>query len=185
VNLLFFGIVRRYRGLDVLLRALPAVLKERPVRLVVAGEFWDPAERYRELARELRIEEHVDIRPGYVPEPELLELLRSADVMVAPYRSATQRGAVEMAFVAGLPVVASRVDGLADQVEHGDTGLLVPPDDPDALSQALLDATEPETLARLTKGARADHTVHTWEALVDDIRGFSVSLRTGQSPTGR
>lgn len=172
-TLLAFGLVRAYKGIDVLLRALPAVLAVRPVRLVVAGEFWDPVEPYRELVRELGIGEHVELWDGYVPETDLVSLLGEADVMVAPYRTATQSGAVEMAYGAGLPVVASDIGGLGDQVEHGVDGLLVPAEDVDALSRALIEATEPTVLHRLRAGAAARSPVRTWAQLVDDLRGFA------------
>lgn len=179
LTLLSFGLVRQYKGIDVLLRALPDVLRQRSVRLIVAGEFWDPVAPYQDLIRELRIEEHVELRASYVPDDELPELFGSADLMVAPYRSATQSGAVEMAFGAGLPVVGTSVGGLADQIDDTVNGLLVPPDDPVALSRALVEATDPATLAKLTKGARSDNTLRTWTGLVDDIRAFAASLATG------
>ena len=177
VHLLFFGLIREYKGLDLLLRALPRVLEQRRVRLVVAGEFWDPIERYIELIRELDLEQLVDLREGYVPDGELPRLFDDADLMVAPYQTATQSGVVEMAFGAGVPVIASDVGGLAEQVDSGVNGLLVPPNDQGALSRAVVEATEPATLDRLTAGARAPGTVHTWDRLADDIKKFAATLR--------
>jgi glycosyltransferase involved in cell wall biosynthesis len=182
VNLLFFGIVRHYKGVDVLLRALPRLLRERSVRLVIAGEFWDPAQPYADLIHDLHLEAHVDLRPGFVPDDELIKLLVDADLMVAPYRSATQSGAVEMAFGAGLPVVASRVGGLGDQIDDGTDGLLVPADDVSSLSQALLKATEHQTLDRLIAGARSRATARSWTTLVNDVHSFSESVRGHGSP---
>lgn len=183
VNLLFFGLVRHYKGVDVLLRALPAVLRTRPVRLVVAGEFWDPVRPYAALVDELGIGDHVELRPGYVPDADLRKLLGEADLMVAPYRSATQSGAVEMAFGAGVPVVASAVGGLANQVDHGRNGLLVPPDDPAALAAALVEATAPDTLDHLSQQVRAATAVRTWDALVDAIERFALELRGAPDPS--
>lgn len=182
-NLLYFGLVRRYKGVDVLLRALPAVARARDVRLVVAGEFWDPVSDYTALIDELSIGGHVDLRPGYVPEADLMKLLGEADLVVAPYRAATQSGAVELAFGAGLPVVASRVGGLADQVEHGVNGLLVPPDDPEALASAVIEASRPTTLDELSRHARADESTRTWDGLVDDVEGFVQTLRDARRAT--
>jgi glycosyltransferase involved in cell wall biosynthesis len=183
VNLLFFGIVRRYKGVDVLLRALPRVLRERSVRVVIAGEFWDPAQPYADLIRDLNLDGHVDLRPGYIPDDELTKLLIDADLMVAPYRSATQSGAVEMAFGAGLPVIASRVGGLADQIDDGTDGLLVPADDVASLSHALLEATDHPTLDRLIAGARSRATTRTWTTLVNDVQRFSACLRVNRVPS--
>jgi glycosyltransferase involved in cell wall biosynthesis len=182
VNLLFFGIVRHYKGVDVLLRALPRVLQERSVRLVIAGEFWDPARPYADLIRNLDLDGHVELRPGYVPDDELIKLLIDADLMVAPYRSATQSGAVEMAFGAGLPVIASRVGGLADQIDDGTDGLLVPPDDVASLAHALLKATDPLTLDRLIAGARSRASTRSWTTLVNHVQSFTASLRAQRLP---
>lgn len=182
VNLLFFGIVRHYKGVDVLLRALPPVLRERSVRLIIAGEFWDAAQPYADLIRDLHLEDHVDLRPGFVPDDELTKLLVDADLMVAPYRSATQSGAVEMAFGAGLPVVASRVGGLGDQIDDGTDGLLVPADDVASLSQALLEATDHQTLDRLMAGARLRASARTWTTLVSNVQSFCESVRAQGPP---
>lgn len=182
-NLLFFGLIRQYKGVDVLLRALPMVLRERRVRLVVAGEFWEPTRSYTDLVDDLGIGDHVDLRPGYVPDADLMKLLSDADLVVAPYRTATTSAAVEMAFGAGLPVVASRVGGLADQVDHGVNGLLVPPDEPAALASALIEATAPASLDELTQHARADETIRTWDGLVEDVERFVRLLQDDTHPT--
>jgi glycosyltransferase involved in cell wall biosynthesis len=176
VHLLFFGIVRQYKGVDVLLRAVAQLRRERPVRVVVAGEFWDPVDPYERLVDELGLHDVVDLRPGYVPDDELGRHLARADVMVAPYRSATQSGAVEMAFGAGLPVVASRVGGLAEQIDDGVDGLLVDPDDVGALLSALRRAADAGTRRDLTAGARRRAGERTWAGLVDDVRRFTDEL---------
>jgi glycosyltransferase involved in cell wall biosynthesis len=182
LTLLFFGLIRPYKGLHVLLRAMPAALKERSLRLVVAGEFWDTPNAYMRLVRELGIDEHVEVRPGYVPDDELVELLAAADLVVAPYRSATQSGTIEMALGAGVPVIASDVGGLADQVRAGVNGLVVPAGDPEALAAAIVDATEPALLTTLTEGARAPATIRTWESLAADVTAFASDLRTAGRP---
>src|SRR5690606_7153132 len=160
------------------------VLSDREVRLIVAGEFWEPRERYDALVHDLGLGGRVDIRAGYVPDDELPAIFASADVAVAPYRSATQSGAIEMAFGAGVPVVASKVDGLAEQVDHGVNGLLVAPDDPGALARGLCEALRPDVLERLRTGARAPDRVRSWDHLVADIDDFAASLRLSPGRPG-
>jgi glycosyltransferase involved in cell wall biosynthesis len=87
-----------------------------------------------------------------------------------------------MAFGAGLPVIASRVGGLADQVDDGTDGLLVPADDVASLSRALLKATDHQTLDRLSAGARSRATARTWTTLVTNVQRFSASLRANRVP---
>ena len=181
-TLLFFGLVRQYKGLDVLLRALPGVLAQRSVRLVVAGEFWDSVAPSRSLVAELGLGDAVDLRPGFVPEEDLARLLHTTDLAIAPYRTATQSGVVEMALGAGVPVIASRVGGLAEQVDHRSNGLLIAPDDVASLTDALLEATTPAVAKRLRAGAQARRTVRTWDDLVHDTRRFASTLHPAAPP---
>lgn len=121
--LLFFGYVRHYKGLDLLLQAMPVVIAGYPsVRLLVAGQFYEPERRYRALIAKLGIGAHVDLRPGYVGEEDAAVLFGAADAVVLPYRSASQSGVAQLAYGYGLPVIVTPVGSLADQVEHGRTG---------------------------------------------------------------
>ncbi|GAB2848363.1 glycosyltransferase [Actinocorallia aurea] len=131
-GLLFFGIVRPYKGLDVLLRALPD-----GVRLTVAGEFWSGLEETRELIASLGLSARVDLRPGYLPAEEIPGLLRAADALVLPYRSATASQNVLMAFEHGVPVVATRVGGFPGQIREGVDGVLADPGDAASLRAAI------------------------------------------------
>jgi glycosyltransferase involved in cell wall biosynthesis len=129
-RLLFFGMVRPYKGLDVLLRALP-----KDVALTVAGEFWSGLDETRALIAELGL--NVDLRPGYVPAEQIAGLFAEADALVLPYRSATASQNAQMAFEYGIPVIATRVGGFPDQVRDGVDGLLADPDDVASLNAAL------------------------------------------------
>jgi glycosyltransferase involved in cell wall biosynthesis len=124
--LLFFGYVREYKGLDLLLEAMAVVVRKDPsVRLVVAGEFVIDASVFRELADRLGIDANIDFHEGYVPAERVAALMASADAVVLPYRSATQSGIVPLAFGHGVPVIACDAGALAEQVEHGRTGWVV------------------------------------------------------------
>lgn len=135
--LLFAGFVRPYKGLDVLLQALPEVLARRPAHLLVAGEFWQGVKGYRKQMAALGIAGAVTLLDAYLPDEQLSACVAAADVVVLPYRSATQSGVVQLAFGHGRPVITSDVDGLRDVVDHEQTGLLVPPEDPAALAAAI------------------------------------------------
>jgi glycosyltransferase involved in cell wall biosynthesis len=137
-TILFFGIVRKYKGLDTLLRAMPKVLSEVDCRLIVAGEFYDSVEKYEEIIRRSGIEKHVQIENRYVANEEVPALFEEADVLVLPYLSATQSGVAGIAAVNRLPVIASRAGGLEESVRDGIDGLLFPPGDASALADALV-----------------------------------------------
>ncbi|GAA3238919.1 glycosyltransferase family 4 protein [Actinocorallia longicatena] len=154
-RLLFFGIVRPYKGLDVLLRALP----ER-VSLTVAGEFWGGLDDTRALIDSLGLGDRVELRPGYVPAGEINGLFDAADALVLPYRSATASQNVRLGFEHGVPVIATRVGGFPGQIREGVDGLLADPGDPASLRTAIerfyrimegregfrIDRTDPEPL---------------------------------------
>ena len=137
--LLFFGQIKRVKGLDTLLQALPAVLAVHPqVLLLIAGQVWkDDWGRYQALIDELNLTDYVRAHIAYIPDEDVAAYYRAADVVVLPYRRIYQSGVLLMAWSYARPVVASDIGGLAEEVRHGETGLLVPADDPAALASAL------------------------------------------------
>jgi glycosyltransferase involved in cell wall biosynthesis len=137
-TILFFGIVRPYKGLDTLLHAMRIIIAEVKCKLIVAGEFYEPIDKYTSLIRQFGLESVVELNDRYIPNEEIPGFLDRADVLVLPYRSATQSGVLTMALASGLPVVASDVGAFADQVETDVNGLLVRPADPVSLASALI-----------------------------------------------
>ena len=138
-TILFFGLVRKYKGLDVLLRAMPKVLAQIECRLLVVGEFYDSIDKYRRIIRDCRIEPYVEIDNRYVPNEEVGEIFNRADVLVLPYVEASQSGVARIARRNALPIIASRAGGLPQAVDGGKSGLLFPPGDADALADRLLE----------------------------------------------
>jgi glycosyltransferase involved in cell wall biosynthesis len=138
-TLLFFGQIKRVKGLDTLLQALPAVAAQHPhAVLVVAGQVWkDSWHRYQAIIDELGLADHVRTRIAHIPDSEVEAYFRAADVVVLPYRRVYQSGVLLMAWSYGRPVVASDVGGMGEVVKHGETGLLVPPDEPVSLARAI------------------------------------------------
>ena len=137
-TILFFGKVRKYKGLHVLLGAMPRVLSEIECELVIAGEFYDPLDKYRRLIRELGIESHVRIVNRYVPNEEVPEFFEQADVLVLPYVSASQSGVARIAYSNALPVIVSDAGGLSDAVIENVNGLVFPAGDSNALAERIV-----------------------------------------------
>ncbi|MBN1268837.1 MAG: glycosyltransferase [Kiritimatiellae bacterium] len=164
--LLFFGFVRRYKGLDILLEALPLIRRQVPATLLVCGEFWKDKEQYLALIRRLGIENAVRIEDRYVSNEELPLYLGAADLVILPYRSGTGSAVAQLAFGFGKPVVATRVGCLPEVVRDGVDGRLVPPENPQALAQAVTESLEPAQLAALTEGARRAKERFSWENMV-------------------
>lgn len=179
--LLFFGFVRPYKGLEYLIQALPRVLERMKVHLLVVGEFWSAPSLYRNYAREFGVEHALSLVNRYVPNEELQAYFDLADVVVLPYVSATQSAVVQLAFGFGKPVITTRVGGLPEVVQDGVTGLIVPPQDPVALADAILRyfedglATQQAANIREANGAQA----FSWQALVGCIEEVHQTLAAG------
>jgi glycosyltransferase involved in cell wall biosynthesis len=165
VRLLFFGIVRPYKGLDVLLRALaqaPAHLT-----LTVAGEFWADTTEMDNLIAELGLADRVRLRPGYVPADEIPALFGAADALVMPYREATASQNALLAFAHGVPVITTTAGALAEPVRDGVDGLTCAPGDTEDLVRVLKEFSDPQAARRLRAGIPA----------VDPDRGWDGYLR--------
>ena len=134
-RLLFFGMVRPYKGLDVLLRALAAGPPD--VALRVAGEFWGGTAATEQLIAELGLGDRVELRPGYVDSADVPALFADVDALALPYRSATASLNAFLAFEQGVPVIATRVGTVDQDVADGVDGILCEPDDVGSLRAAI------------------------------------------------
>ncbi|GAA4449618.1 glycosyltransferase [Phytohabitans houttuyneae] len=161
-RLLFFGIVRPYKGLDVLLRAMAA--GPPGVTLRVAGEFWGGTEETQRLIRELGLVSRVELRPGYVDAADVPSLFADADALVLPYRSATASLNAFLAFAHERPVIATRVGTVEQDVRDGVDGVLCAPDNVESLVYALRRFYTDGEPARLRRGVRPVDTGPGWRA---------------------
>jgi glycosyltransferase involved in cell wall biosynthesis len=163
-ELLFFGFVRPYKGLDTLIRAIK-LAKHEDIFLTVAGECWGDSQVFRSLADELGVSDKIDFRFHYHSDLETAALFRRADLVVLPYRSATGTGVIPIAYHYGKPVLASAVGGLPDAVLPGRTGFLVPPEDPTALAAAIRSFAPRDALSDTDTGIREMRDRMTWAGL--------------------
>jgi glycosyltransferase involved in cell wall biosynthesis len=125
----------------------------------------------------------VTVRSDYVPNSDVGKYFSAADAVVLPYLSATQSGIAQIAYNFDRPVIVSDVGGLAEVVVEGESGFVVPANDPDALAQSLLRLYEGENLTRLSAGVAREKKKYSWENLVSGIEDI-VSRTTGGNPPG-
>jgi len=126
--LLFFGYVRKYKGLNVLLDAFPAIVKKNPkARLVIVGEFYDSPDKYYEQIDKLGIKDFVKVVQRFVPNEEVGKYYSISDLVILPYLTATQSGVLNISYGFGKPVIVTDVGGLAEDVIDGKTGYIVKP----------------------------------------------------------
>jgi glycosyltransferase involved in cell wall biosynthesis len=176
--LLFFGFVRPYKGLEYLIQAMARIRQRLPAHLLVAGEFWSSREFYERYAREFGVEQHISFVDRYIPNEELQPYFELADVVVLPYVSATQSGVAQLAFGFGKPVITTRVGGLAEVVQEGVNGLLVPPQDEAALADAVVRFFSDGLGERIGEQMRAGGAAsYSWEELVQALECVTRELR--------
>jgi glycosyltransferase involved in cell wall biosynthesis len=175
--LLFCGFVRPYKGLDLLLDALPIVLERQQLHLLIAGEFWQGSDLYQSQIRDLNLSDNVTIIDQYIPNEMLATCVDRAAVVVLPYRSATQSGIVQIAFGLNTPVITTDVGGLSESVDDGLTGLVVPPEDPEALADAIVRFFEHNLGPTFEENIRADSERFGWQPLIDQLEDLA-SLQT-------
>lgn len=170
-RILALGIVRDYKGIDLLLEAARDVPN---VSVTVAGEMWgDAGRRVKELARDPRLVGRVEVHGGYVPADRIPELLARHDVLALTYRDATASQNVLLARRHGLPVIASQVGTFPDQVIDGVDGLLVPPSDVPALTEALTRLADPEYAAALRGSVRPLDESGPWAHYVGGLEALA------------
>lgn len=134
-TILFFGRILPYKGLDLILRALPLIKAEAPlVRLLVAGS--GDLKPYQQLIEQNK--ESVEIVNEWIPDEQVAKYFRQSDILVCPYRDASQSGDIPIAYAFKMPVVATKVGGLIEQVDDQQTGFLVPAGNVESLAQACM-----------------------------------------------
>jgi glycosyltransferase involved in cell wall biosynthesis len=163
-TILFFGLIRRYKGLDVLLRALADV---PDARLVVAGDPLDPVEPLQALARELGVDDRVEWRLGFLPDEEIPRLMHEATLVALPYRKIDSSGVLATALGHGRPAVVTDVGGLPDAIREFGAGRVVPREDAPALAAAIRELLEPEALQAAFEGSEAARRALTWDAAAE------------------
>ena len=171
--LLFFGYIRKYKGLSVLLEALALVKPRLDVHLLVVGEFYDAEQPYRDAIRKLGLEGSVTVKGDYAPNEEVRRYFSAADAVVLPYLSATQSGIAQIAFNFDLPVIAAAVGGLAEVVHDGETGILVPPGNAQQLAEGIVRFFTATDRGALRARVRAEKSRYSWEALVTALESFA------------
>ncbi len=166
---LFFGFIREYKGLDILLRAMATpAMRNSGAKLLVAGEFYSSPEKYHNLAKELQIEDQVIWHTHFIPNEQVRWYFCSADIVAQPYKSATQSGVTQIAYHFEVPMLVTNVGGLPEMVPHGKAGYVVEPG-PGAIGQALEDFFGGGREQQLIEGIRREKQRFSWQGLVSSI----------------
>jgi len=166
---LFFGFVRPYKGLRYLIEAMPIVLREIDVNLMIVGEFWESSERYRSLASQLGVDEKVRFHDRYVPNEEVEVYFRACDVVVAPYVSTTGSGIAQLAYGLEKGIIATNVGAFGEIVENGVTGFLVNPSDSASLANGILKFYRENSEEEFARNVKKVSGQFSWDKMINAI----------------
>ena len=167
--MLFFGLIRDYKGLDLLLKAYAdSRLREENVRLLVAGEFYSGSDKYFEMEKELGLEGLVIWKSEFVPNSEVRYCFGAADLVVQPYRSATQSGVAQIAYHFEKPMLVTNVGGLAEIVPDGISGYVTEPDE-SQIADRLVDFFHSDRRDQFTEGLRKEKKKYSWNNMARSI----------------
>lgn len=167
--LLFFGLVRAYKGLDLLLKAFADDrLRKYPLRLLVVGEFYDDKEPYLVEIQSYGLSKMVIIRDEFIPDNQVKDYFNAADIVVQPYKSATQSGVTQVAYHFEKPMLVTNVGGLEEIVPHGQVGYAVSPD-PHSIAEALVDFFSNDRKESFEANLRAEKDKYSWKKLTKEI----------------
>ena len=168
--LLFFGFIRAYKGLGLLLEAMADERVRRlGLRLIVAGEFYDDEAPYRKLIRDNGLEGQVILKNAYIPNEEVRYYFGAASLAVQPYLSATQSGISQLAYHFEKPMVVTKVGGLPEIVLHGKEGYVVAVAAP-AIADAIVDFFQEKRESDMVAGVREGKKRFSWNNMVEGIK---------------
>ena len=169
IYLLFFGFIRNYKGLDILIRAFSdSRLRGKNLKLLVAGEFYENETLYRNLVRESGLEKDVIFYDRFIENTEVGLFFSGADLVVQPYKSATQSGVTQIAYYFDKPMLVTNVGGLKEIVEHGKCGYVVEPD-PGNIADAIIDYFDNNRENAFTQCVRKEKARFSWNKVTDAV----------------
>ena len=172
--ILFFGLIRKYKGLDLLIEAF-SLLKTNPHnKLLIAGEFYEDKQPYFDLISKYKLEEQIMLLNQFIPNDDVKYYFSAADIVALPYRSATQSGVTQVSFHFEVPTLVTNVGGLGEIIPHNVAGYVVEPN-PQAIGSSLEDYFENNKEQAFTEGMKQEKQKYEWSIFVNEI----ISLYNG------
>lgn len=174
--ILFFGFIRDYKGLDLLLKALAEKeVKDLPVRVLIAGEFYTNPDPYYELIKQLKIEDRVILKTDFIADREVKNYFCASDLVVQPYKSATQSGVTQIAYHFNKPMIVTDVGGLAEIVPDGKTGYVVQ-QDPADIAKAIQAFFYENRSKEFMENMKSEKKKYSWSKMVEAIETIYKSI---------
>ncbi|MFD1470751.1 glycosyltransferase [Hymenobacter caeli] len=173
--LLFFGFIRAYKGLDILLEAFAdARVAALPIKLIIAGEFYEDSAPYEALIQKYQLADRIIRATDFIPNEEVVNYFCAADLIVQPYKNATQSGVSQIAYHFERPMLVTDVGGLAELIPAGVVGYVVPPT-PGAIAEAIVDFYANQREAKFAVGVREEKKQFSWPAMVGALKEVALA----------
>src|SRR5690606_24290383 len=162
---LFFGLIRDYKGLDLLLNAFASKsLKDRNVKLLIAGEYYSNKEKYDTIIESNNLQDKIIQSEGFVPDSKVADYFNAADVIAQPYKSATQSGVTQIAYHFNKPMIVTRVGGLPEICPDGKVGYVVDTN-ADEIANAIIRFYDDTDLDTMAKHIEEEKQKYSWDKL--------------------
>jgi glycosyltransferase involved in cell wall biosynthesis len=172
---LFFGFIRDYKGLDLLLKAMSdSRIKVLNIKLLVAGEFYTDAEYYHKLIAELNLESSLILATDFIPDSKVGLYFSACDMVVQPYKTATQSGVTQIAYHFEKPMLVTRVGGLPEIVPHGQVGYVVDID-PLKIADAIVDFYQNDRKEAFIENCKIEKKKYSWEQMLATIESLNAN----------
>lgn len=171
--ILFFGFIRKYKGLMYVIEAMPEILKNNNVKLLIAGEFYDDGQPYIDKIKELGLEKNIILLSDFMPDDKVRYFFSSCDTLVLPYTNATQSGIVQIAYFYDKPAVVTDVGGLSEVVIKDKTGIIINPGDVNAIAEAVNRFYNENLEVKLSENVKTEKLKYSWEVFVGNIMSMA------------
>ena len=165
--ILFFGFIREYKGLDILIRAMAdESLRNIPVKVIVAGEFYSDPKQYYDLVEAAGLKDRIIFRSDFIPNTDVHKYFCAANLVVQPYREATQSGVTQVAYHFNKPMITTNVGGLSETIPDGKVGYVVAPE-PREVAEAIHRFFKEEKEIEFSRNVDEEKKKYSWENLLD------------------
>ena len=167
--MLFFGFIRDYKGLDILLKAIAYErIKNSDIKLIVAGEFYNNSEKYFELEKQLGLEGKIIWRTDFIADEQVKNYFCASDIIVQPYKTATQSGVTQIAYHFEKPMLVTNVGGLPEIVPNGKVGYSVEPE-AKVIADAISDFYSNGRYAEFVENIKEEKKKYSWDRMLENV----------------
>jgi D-inositol-3-phosphate glycosyltransferase len=174
--MLFFGIIRKYKGLDILLEAFADKrLQHHNLKLIVAGEFYEDDKPYEDIIKKHNLQDSVILHTHFIPDDKVVNYFCASDIIVQPYKNATQSGVTQIAYHFEKPMLVTNVGGLKEIVPHNKVGYVCEPNTK-AVSDCLFDFFSNEKEKEFINGVKAEKSKYSWGKMIANIKSLHKDL---------